>query len=577
MSRERYDVHMTSTKFVHDEIGRFLATPEPEVLCITGAWGVGKTFTWKRFLEENCSKSSIAIKRYAYISLFGINSLDELKASLFPETVDVESLGKPIGTAVANSVKSPSLLAGLVAKYAARLPVIRNYIIDATPFLFYGVRDQIICIDDLERSGKDLSAKDVLGLISFLKEERKCKIVLLLNQNELGGGDKEDFETQLEKVIDTRLVFQPTPQEALAIAIKGKPSYEIDFTQNCVSLGLTNIRVIRKIERVVQRLHELLNTYDPAVMKQAVSTATLLGWMVYQPKGAPPLDFVKNLNSWSQILSESEEAGEQEKTWRAMLSGYGFGHMDEFDQVILDGFQQGSFDPEALKEAADTIATRIEYEKQDNSFNEAWRLYHDSFTVSADEVLNKMAPAFQSAVKTISPNNLAGTVKLFKELGRPNEAKALLAFYMDQRASESRKFFDLAASPFGSEIDDPDVVAAFAEKLAQSEIKLDPKEVLQRIAKHKGWNQEDTATLAKLSASDFIDIFKQSNGPHHSALVSTALQFKDFGGATDEMKNISKNAEEALRRIASESPINARRVGRYGISPVPQKAKATDK
>lgn len=47
-----------------------------------------------------------------------------------------------------------------------------------TAFLlsFMTVREQVICIDDLERRGKNLDVVDVLGLISFLCEQRKCKV-----------------------------------------------------------------------------------------------------------------------------------------------------------------------------------------------------------------------------------------------------------------------------------------------------------------------------------------------------------------------------------------------------------------
>ena len=36
---------------VEKEIARFLVSPEPEVLCISGKWGVGKTFSWNVFLR----------------------------------------------------------------------------------------------------------------------------------------------------------------------------------------------------------------------------------------------------------------------------------------------------------------------------------------------------------------------------------------------------------------------------------------------------------------------------------------------------------------------------------------------
>ncbi len=37
---------MTSTEAVKNEIERFLKSTDPEVLCITGEWGVGKTYTY---------------------------------------------------------------------------------------------------------------------------------------------------------------------------------------------------------------------------------------------------------------------------------------------------------------------------------------------------------------------------------------------------------------------------------------------------------------------------------------------------------------------------------------------------
>jgi hypothetical protein len=66
-----------SIALIESEIQRFLSAAEPEVLCISGHWGVGKTFAWNRFLSDAKAKQKIALKRYSYVSLFGVNSLDE--------------------------------------------------------------------------------------------------------------------------------------------------------------------------------------------------------------------------------------------------------------------------------------------------------------------------------------------------------------------------------------------------------------------------------------------------------------------------------------------------------------------
>ena len=68
-----------SLPLIKSEIERFLEDKKPTVLCITGAWGVGKTFAWNRYLKDAQTREAIGLEHYAYVSLFGNNSLDELK------------------------------------------------------------------------------------------------------------------------------------------------------------------------------------------------------------------------------------------------------------------------------------------------------------------------------------------------------------------------------------------------------------------------------------------------------------------------------------------------------------------
>src|SRR5579863_967248 len=82
----------TPTELAKREILRFLDSEEPEVLCLRGKWSVGKTFSWKRYLEEASSANCIKLNRYAYVSLFGVNSLNALKYSIFENTVGKEQV-----------------------------------------------------------------------------------------------------------------------------------------------------------------------------------------------------------------------------------------------------------------------------------------------------------------------------------------------------------------------------------------------------------------------------------------------------------------------------------------------------
>jgi len=559
---------MTRTNLVHSEIDRFLRSDKPEVLCLTGKWGVGKTYTWKYYVREAQTKGAIALKRYAYVSIFGQNSLENLRATIFEETEDVDQIEKTFDfnslSALANKAKTYGpWLFNHARKF---VPWLKDAPEITERWLFLTVRNQIVCFDDLERAGKGLEIKDVLGLISFLKEDRDCKVVILLNEDELGV-HADEYKMLLEKVVDVRLEFEPTAAEAAEIGLAPNTAVRDHLQHNVVALGIVNIRVIKKIERLALELAELLKEYDPAVLKQALHSVTLFSWINFQPGEAPPLSFVTEFNSWSHLLKDKDDSTDEEKSWRALLQSYQFLNLDEFDKVLLDGVQAGAFDPEEISGTAKPLEAQIIFQRQDSSFSDAWHLFHRSLNIPADKVLDKMAVAFKNAVKTITPNNLSGTLLLFKELGRPQQAKELLDYYMNARSDEAVELFDLQKSPFGSEVKDPDVRAAFAAKAATSKVHKDPKTILIELSKDDGWNSEDLEFLAKVTPAELKAIFKSTEGPELPQIINGALSFGRISNPSADMTAILANANSALRSIAAESPINARRLARYGIVP----------
>src|SRR5947209_4990449 len=76
------------------EIERFLRSATPEVLCFKGKWGVGKTYAWNEFLKRAKAEQGIALKRYAYVSLFGIGTIEQLKMSTVENTIEREKIGE---------------------------------------------------------------------------------------------------------------------------------------------------------------------------------------------------------------------------------------------------------------------------------------------------------------------------------------------------------------------------------------------------------------------------------------------------------------------------------------------------
>lgn len=181
------------------------------------------------------------------------------------------------------------------------------------------------------------------------------------------GSANRDFdpEENLEKVIDVKLRFAPTAGESVAIALTSPCPTNDRIRTNCVTLGIANIRVIKKIERHARHLMPLISEHHNRVQQQAMDTLCLFAWSKYQLRAAPPLSFLKTKRGGDFAgLGQREDLTAEEAAWNALLQVYGFGVIDDFDATVLEGIELGYFDLERVKvEAAKSHAECV---RQDN-------------------------------------------------------------------------------------------------------------------------------------------------------------------------------------------------------------------
>lgn len=553
-----------SITLVRQAIAEFLGRADPEVLCVRGKWGVGKTYTWSTALEAAHADKAVKLARYSYVSLFGVNSVDELKLSIFENVITLTDGLKKADLETLDAYVSKIGSWRKLAKIAQSIPIVKNFVGSEIGGLvsFMTIRDQIICIDDLERRGQKLDVGDVLGLISYLREQRNCKVVLLLNDEQLTEQARQDFERNLEKVADVSLVFEPSSSDSANVGITGSAASDELVKERCVSLGITNIRVIKRIRKLAAALEPIVAEFDPAVFNASASSVVLFGWARDQPGEAPPLTFLRK-RAPALLGSSQNDVPPDEAAWNSLLEAYGYAWTDELDQILMDGVERGFFDPDAVKKVGKIAHDKIVASKADGAFETAWSVYHDSFANNADEVLDGIHTSFLKNVQYITPVNLSGTVTLFKELGRPDQARKILDYYIAQR-KESRRFFDLEEYPFAESISDQDVRAAFDAQLAEAPEAHDVKAVLSSIK--GGWTEDAIATLATTSPDEYAKILKAESGQELRRLLSNAFQFDRITNATEQMKEIPKRVREALMTIGKESAINARRVKRFGVN-----------
>jgi hypothetical protein len=550
-----------SAVLVEKEIERFLASPDPEVLCLRGKWGVGKTHSWEAILRKARDKNAIALNSYAYVSLFGRDSLDQLKYAIFENGMSLADIGNEptVETFKSNAAALFKRIGKQSFSFLQNLPQPSDYASELQALSFLSVRDRLICVDDLERMGQHLLMKDVLGLISDLRDQKGCKVVIILNDDALEGTAKAEFELYNEKVIDRSLEIAPGAADSVRVAVIGDDVALQNLRGALVALGIANIRVIKKIERLVQHVAPLLRDFDSTLQRQAVQSLTLLGWSVYS-KDAPTLDYLREQRAKHVFgLGAGAEISEQAKEWNALLDGIGFTTLDEFDLVLLDGIERGYFDEPRIATWATKRAETIKASQAGDSFDAAWRLYTESFDDNEIEVARQIGVAVRRNVSFVTPLNLNAAVKLLKDLGRPHEAAEVLRYYMAQRR-DGRAFFDLSIYPFAGDITDLDVKAAFNARYLDFSDDRAPGDVLLAIARTKKCAHADIAVLSKLTADDFHALFKAQKGADRARLIHAAIQLDRLSGAGEEAKAIATLAKEALRKIAGESPLNRRRV-----------------
>ncbi|MET4484364.1 hypothetical protein [Bradyrhizobium sp. F1.13.3] len=74
---------------------------------------------------------------------------------------------------------------------------------------------------------------------------------MILNEEELENKRSETFAKYSKKVIDSSLVFAPTPVDSAEIAIKGPAPHMRQLADCGIKLGIANIRILKRLERFV--------------------------------------------------------------------------------------------------------------------------------------------------------------------------------------------------------------------------------------------------------------------------------------------------------------------------------------
>lgn len=553
-----------SLKTIREQVLNFLSQSSPSVMAIKGEWGVGKTYGWENLLLEAQKGSMLSAKRYSYVSLFGVSSLDKLKYTIFENSIPKDSIGTEpnLESLRTNTLGMLEVLGRGSWSKLKEMPFIKSAAPAVEAFSFMSISEALICIDDLERKGAGLDLKDVLGLVSLLKEKKKCKVVLLLNA---GTGATDDYETYKEKVIDIELDFSPTPEESAAIAYDNRKPYHKELSAFTVSLGIKNIRVLTKIGKYIDLAIGCFEGTEPELKTQLLQTTALFSWAYYcstHDEDIPSLDFIESAESIYHV--DSKKLSDKEKLWKNILLGYSFVKVDALDREIGKLVRQGYLDREKFKLSMNYVNEEVINHKKNNSYRSAWNNFHNSFSDNQQLVIQQLFDAFILNIHQVTPGDLDGLVNIFKMLGEKEKASDVIEEFISKRKGDI-ELFNPDNFDFNRELKDEELVNRFKTIYFKEKPSATIKDVLERISGQNGWNNEDIEILSNSTEEEFYTYFKGLDGPNLTPHVSTCLKFGGFSNGSEKMESIASKAKAALIKIASESKLNEIRMRKFGI------------
>ncbi len=232
---------------------------------IDGEWGSGKTYFIKNILMEKIEQDTISnssnnekIKRIIYISLYGVNSTDDISNSIYLSIIN-ESVDSNEKSKKARSFVNENRVARVISRIG--IDFLKNKGVDYKQCLdiigeaFY-INNYVFVFDDLERCNCDIN--EVLGYINNLVEHDGIKVILVANESEIGkcnesqnielkyllasnnnikydetsklNGDKnnkeisvKELKTRTDLIFNQNILYNKIKEKLVGVTIKYKP------------------------------------------------------------------------------------------------------------------------------------------------------------------------------------------------------------------------------------------------------------------------------------------------------------------------------------------------------------------
>ncbi|MEX5353405.1 hypothetical protein WCE02_18890 [Pseudomonas juntendi] len=555
----------------------FVKGEKDRAIVLKGDWGTGKTHLWKQVVLE--SRDSFRKRNYSYVSLFGLNSLKDLKRSIYENKVyrerahiasdesSFEENLKDISGRFAGWMRKGSSLFNDVSAMGVKGigPIVES-------LQFLRVTDTLVCLDDFERKGSGLHDREVLGLISLLTENKNCRVVMLLNDGTLKAGD--DFFSYHEKVFDYEVTFNPSVDEAVGLVFDFDDELHEVIAKNSAKLKINNIRLLKKIDYFVGLLKPTLKGINAQIVEQALHVLPLAIVAKYGGGSAKvDIDFILAYEGGyvgASLPGDEMDESEVEKRKsieekNKYLEEYGFTRCDEFDVAVIDLVAKGYVDEESLRNVISALEAKIKHDSEIALLKKAWDVFHSSFFDNEGEVFAAFESAVDKALLKFSINDLDSVASVYFEAGRHDRLKEIVDNYFEGVAfsDDVREKSDIFRWP-----ENVYIQKKLDEYFDGLVVERSLADLIEHAYSVTSFNSTDVRnSVAKKTEAEFYDYFSNLDDYNLTNYVRMCLKCGQVSSPDDVIQDsfneIFVKTYRCLMRLSELSLLNKARMSKF--------------
>jgi hypothetical protein len=560
------------------------------VIVLRGDWGVGKTFFWEEYIAGRIQKKDLGQIAYSYVSLFGRNSLADIRASIFQNGRAIASDEKivksfereleksstlyskfPQVKSALDLAKSKAPILGFLTGHAKKIPMLDKFSSLMSSFEYSLVNNYVVCFDDIERKGSGLSIKEFMGLADELAQRKSCKVVMIFNEKSFdkGSGDLEQFESYREKVVDAELLYSPSCETNFNHVFS--PDFDhYDFLKSVIlKIGVKNVRVLRKLKALLSAHASFLNNKDSGLVCEFYLHAAVLCSSYYLGNGFISYSDLRSSlasGSWANYLNSSADSlTEGQLAFKNMNVELQMSE-SKFDARIGSYLERGFVEEEAVLTVFAEVEERYRVSNVDAELRGAWKIYHDSFGDDGDEFTQRLKKVLDTELKTISLSDFSSAIDMLEELG-----EAVDEYIEDFVVVHERSFQDSSVmSSWHLDRVQNEALRAKVIEAGKAGKNLNIDDISWRVGTERSWSPEDVAYLASMTADDYVQWLRSTPENLTTKLRSGLLSFRNLSTANKAdsiaYATIGNAVVEALRIVGSDNKLNSIRVeNMYGI------------